>query len=156
MLNIRKAAQRDIPRIGRLLEQVNALHHEGRPDLFRLCRKYDDEQLAAILTDPSRPIFVAADEADTVQGYAFCVVQDHTDNHAMTPHRTLYIDDICVDEHCRGRRVGTLLCQWVVDYARREGFHNVTLNVWTCNPGARTFYEKCGFAPQKVGMEIVL
>lgn len=155
-MNIRKAELKDIPRIGRLLEQVNAVHHEGRPDLFALCRKYTDEEISAIIGDPLRPIFVGTDETDEVIGYAFCVVEDHTTNHAMTAHKTLYIDDICVDEACRSRHVGSEICRWVTDYARREGFHNVTLNVWTCNPGAMRFYEACGFVPQKVGMEIVL
>lgn len=155
-MNIRRAEIKDIPRIGKLLEQVNAVHHKGRPDLFALCRKYTDKELSAIIGDPLRPIFVGVDDADEVLGYAFCVVEDHSGNHAMTAHKTLYIDDICVDETHRGCHVGSEICRWVTDYARREGFHNVTLNVWRCNPGAMRFYEACGFAPQKVGMEIVL
>jgi len=44
----------------------------------------------------------------------------------------------------------------VIDFARREGFYNVTLNVWSCNPGAQAFYEAMGMKPYKIGMEQVL
>ena len=69
---------------------------------------------------------------------------------------TLYLDDLCVDENCRGRRVGSALYEAVLALARRTGCYNVTLNVWSCNPGAMRFYEQCGLQQQKIGMEIVL
>jgi ribosomal protein S18 acetylase RimI-like enzyme len=52
--------------------------------------------------------------------------------------------------------VGKALYDAVLDYARQQGFYNVTLNVWTLNPGAQRFYEKMGMKPQKVGMEVIL
>lgn len=40
---IRRAEERDIPRIHELLAQVAQVHHTGRPDLFRAGgRKYTD------------------------------------------------------------------------------------------------------------------
>lgn len=75
-MNIRRASEKDIPQIKKLLDQVNAVHHEGRPDLFRLGRKYDDGELKDILQDDRRPVFVAADSSDTAVGYAFCVLQN--------------------------------------------------------------------------------
>ena len=69
---------------------------------------------------------------------------------------TLYLDDLCVDENCRGRHVGRALYQAVLDMARRSGCYNVTLNVWSCNESAVRFYEKCGLKPQKVGLETIL
>ena len=44
---IRRAEERDIPRIHGLLAQVAQVHHTGRPDLFRAGgRKYTDAQLS--------------------------------------------------------------------------------------------------------------
>ena len=74
----------------------------------------------------------------------------------LTDVKTLYIDDICVDSACRGQGVGRALYERCVAYARENGFYNLTLNVWTCNPGALRFYEAMGLAPQKIGMELVL
>ena len=100
--------------------------------------------------------FVAADEDDSVMGYAFCIFQQHTDSNIMTDIKTLYIDDLCVDENIRGRHIGSSLYNAVLDFARENGCYNVTLNVWSCNTSAIKFYEKMGLVPQKIGMEKIL
>lgn len=156
-MEIRFAADRDIAGINRLLLQVLTVHHNGRPDLFKEnCRKYTDAQLTELLRDEKRPILIAADERGEVMGYAFCVLQEHKNDNILTDIKTLYIDDLCVDETLRGQHVGTALYEAVLDFARKSGCYNVTLNVWSCNPPAMRFYEKCGLKPQKIGMEKIL
>ena len=155
-MEIRRAEIKDMPRIIDLLNQVLMVHHNGRPDLFKAnCRKYTDEELAELIADDSRPIFVADDEG-YVAGYAFCVLIQHENDNILTDIKTIYIDDLCVDETTRGKHIGSALYEFVLDYARSIGCYNVTLNVWSCNPGAMAFYEKMGLVPQKVGMEKIL
>lgn len=155
-MRIRRAEIRDISRIEDLLLQVNMLHHEGRPDLFNIGRKYTAEQIEEIICDESRPVFVAVNEADEVLGYAFCILKQTGRDNIMTDIRTLYIDDLCVDMELRGHSVGKHIYEFLTDYAKGIGCYNITLNVWECNPGARKFYEKCGLAPQKTYMEHIL
>ena len=156
-MHIRKAIPSDIPGLHRLLEQVLTVHHLGRPDLFKSgAAKYTDEELCKLLQDSSRPVFAAVDENGTMLGYAFCMFQQHIGHNIMTDVRTLYIDDLCVDEACRGLGVGKALYRHVLDFAKEEGCYNVTLNVWSCNKSALAFYEKLGLKPQKVGMETIL
>ena len=157
MAEIRRARECDMKDINRLLVQVNMVHHQGRPDLFRAGKKkYTDEQLRELIYDDSRPIFVAVDDQERVLGYAFCIFQQHLDDNILTDIRTLYIDDLCVDETIRGQHIGKSLYEAVLAFARESGCYNVTLNVWTLNEGAMKFYEKCGLKPQKVGMETIL
>lgn len=153
---IRLASEKDIPKIGDLLRQVCLVHHNGRPDLFHPGRKYSDKELAELLTDESRPILVAVDETDTVQGYCFCIYQQHVGNAALTDVKTLYIDDLCVDETLRGQHIGRTLYEAALTLARESGCYNVTLNVWSCNPTALRFYERMGMVPQKICMEKIL
>ena len=154
---IERAQIKDMEGINKLLKQVLMVHHNGRPDLFKAdVKKYSDEELAAIIEDDSRPIFVARDEQGVVMGYAFCVYQQYVNNNILTDVKTLYIDDLCVDETLRGQHVGKQLYAYVLAFAKENGFYNVTLNVWSCNEGAMKFYEKCGLKPQKVGMEVIL
>lgn len=156
-MNIRRAEMRDMPRINELLMQVELVHHNIRPDLFRNGgRKYTDEQLATIIADDTRPILVAVDENDRLLGYAFCIFRQHVNDTIMTDIKTLYIDDLCVDETCRGRHIGSGLYRAVLAYAKEHGCYNVTLNVWYGNEKAQRFYEASGFRPQKTGMEIIL
>ena len=155
-MQIRRACQRDLGGVHALLSQVLSVHAEGRPDLFRAgTRKYTDDELLSIFADDSRPVFVAV-EGDNVLGHAFCEVQDYRGSNNMQPILSIYIDDICVDEKNRGKHVGTALYQHVLDYAREIGCYNVTLNVWTCNPGAQRFYEAMGMTPLKTCLEQVL
>ena len=156
-MTIRRATNSDTDGLNKLLNQVLMVHHKGRPDIFKAnCKKYTDAELAEIIADDTRPIFVAVDEKDSVMGYAFCVFQQHINNNILTDIKTLYIDDLCVDEDIRGRHIGKSLYDYVVDFAKRSGCYNVTLNVWSLNEGAMKFYEKCGLVPQKVGMEVIL
>ncbi len=154
---IRRAELKDMKGINDLLEQVCLVHHKGRPDLFKYgAKKYTDEQLAAIIQDDSRPIFTAVNEEGQVLGYAFCIFQQHVGDNILTDIRTLYIDDLCVDENQRGQHIGSQLYQYVLDFARKSDCYNVTLNVWSCNESAMKFYQACGLKPQKVGMEVIL
>lgn len=159
-MQIRRAVETDIPGIDRCLSQVLAVHAAGRPDLFVPgTRKYTDSELRDILDDGLRPVFVAVEEdaePGAILGYAFCEVQDFSGSNNMQPIRTLYIDDLCVDSETRRGHVGSSLYRRVLAWARENGFHNVTLNVWECNPGARAFYEAMGMSVMKTCMEQVL
>lgn len=156
-MNIRLAEEKDIERIHELLFQVCLVHHNGRPDLFQYGgRKYTDSQLKELMQDKTRPILVAVDEKDFVLGYAFCMFQQHLEDNILTDIKTLYIDDLCVDETIRGQHIGKHLYEAVLAFAREQGCYNVTLNVWSCNEGAMKFYENCGLKPYKIGMETIL
>lgn len=157
-MSIRRAASRDIPRIHYLLTQVNNVHAEGRPDLFKKGnRKYTDEQLESIIADTENsPIFVLTDDSDMVLGYCFCQVELFTGDNNRTDIKTLYIDDLCVDEAHRRQHIAQRLYDHVIDFARCNSFYNVTLNVWQCNPGARAFYDQCGMKPLKTYLETIL
>ena len=156
-MQIRRANITDMDGLNKLLMQVLMVHHYGRPDLFKAnVKKYTDEELVAIIADDNTPIFVAVDEQDEVLGYAFCQFVQHINNNILTDIKTLYIDDLCVDEDKRGMHIGKKLYEYVLDFAKKSDCYNVTLNVWSCNESAMKFYEKCGLVPQKVGMEIIL
>ena len=155
-MKIRRAEEKDIPQMLELLRQVNLVHHIGRPDLFKKATKYTGDELKTILNDKNRPIFGAVDDNDIMVGYAFCVHQQHIGSNLLTDVKTLYIDDICVDENTRGQHVGKTIYDYVISWAKENGYYNVTLNVWNCNEGAMKFYEALGMKPYKVGMEQIL
>ncbi len=157
MKMVRRAETRDIPDILKLLLQVDMVHHKGRPDIFKgPATKYNEDELRDIINDPETPVFVCTDENDRVLGHAFCIFRQIKDDNVLTDIKTLYIDDICVDERHREKKVGKTLYDEVIRYAKEQGFYNITLNVWSCNPAAIKFYEKMGLVPQKICMEKIL
>lgn len=155
-LKIRRANESDIPTINKLLYEVHKVHSDARPDLFKPgAKKYTDAELKKIIADSRTPVFVAQRE-ESVLGYAFCIHQQHIDNNNMTDVKTLYIDDLCVDEAARGTHIGRALYEYVLDFAKQQGYYNLTLNVWADNTNAVKFYEKIGLKVQKIGMETIL
>lgn len=155
-MDFRRAQNKDIPQIHELLAQVDMVHHIGRPDLFKIGNKYNDEELKEIIADDNRPIIVAVDDDDVTLGYAFCVFKQQLNDNILTDIKTLYIDDLCVFEHLRGRHIGRQIYEYVKKYAKDNGCYNLTLNVWSCNESAQKFYEAVGMKPQKIGMETIL
>lgn len=155
-MTVRFANEKDIPQMLDLLRQVGQVHHEIRPDLFRAgAQKYDEAALRRLLADETRPIFAGVVE-DKMVGYAFCILQELKNDPVLCDRKTLYIDDLCVDENVRGGGVARAIYEAVVDYARQLHCDAVTLNVWCGNDRAQRFYEKCGLKPQKIGMELTL
>lgn len=153
---IRQAQKQDIHQILELLHQVNMVHHKLRPDLFKPhTTKYDAQELEALLQDPKSLIFVF-DSEGSILGHAFCLIQEVKSHRLLEDIKTLYIDDICVDESARGQHVGKALFEHIRNYAQTIGCHNITLNVWEGNTPAQSFYQHMGMGVQKTGMEIIL
>ena len=153
---VRKADKNDIPGLIALLYQADAVHHGIRPDLFKSdTPKYSELELEAILDDERKPIFVY-DDGGRVVGHAFCQITEVHAHRLLQDIKTLYIDDICVDEASRGKHIGTALYDYVRNYALSIGCYNITLNVWGGNDSALSFYQSMGMKVQKTGMEMIL
>ena len=155
-MEIRLATKTEIPGMINLLKQVGEVHHQIRPDLFRPgAQKYDEADLKALLQDETRPIFGAVEDGKLL-GYCFCMIEEVKDNPVLCDVKSLYIDDLCVDETCRGQHVGSKLYDYVCRYAKEIGCSSITLNVWCGNDSAMRFYETRGMKPRKIYMEASL
>ena len=153
-ITVRRAERRDLGAIRALLYQVNQIHADGRPDLFKSGGiKYTDAELDEILRDDDRPVFVAADGEDSVLGYVFCIPEETEENTSLRHVKTLYIDDLCVDSGARGRHIGKTLYDCALQEAARRGCDRVTLHAWNFNREAFGFYEKLGMTPLYTTME---
>lgn len=155
-MTIERANKNHIPGLIRLLYQVGDVHHQIRPDIFRAgAIKYTEKNLEELLRDETKPIFVAV-EGENVLGYCFCVIEDSRGSTVLTDRVEIYIDDLCVEETCRGQGVAKALYEHTCAWAKDLGCAFVTLNVWCGNDGAMKFYEKMGLTPRKIFMEVKL
>ncbi len=156
-MEIRRAGEKDLDMVLKLLSEVLEIHAKIRPDIFISgTTKYNREELKAIFRDETTPVYVAVDEKDQVMGYAFCMIKNQPKSDNLVPYRSIYIDDLCVDESWRGHHVGEALFDFVREEARRLGCYEITLNVWEGNDSARKFYDRMGLKPQKTQMELIL
>ena len=153
---IRLAQINDIDSILKLLDEIREVHHKIRPDLFKSSGcKYNKEELKEIINNPLTPIFVYIINNELV-AYAMNVITIHKDENAMCDFKTLYLDDLCVENNYRGKNIGHELFEYVKNYAKEIGCHNLTLNVWAGNDKAIKFYESLGLKTQKTTMEMIL
>lgn len=153
---IRRAAKDDIDAIQSLLLQVERIHYDGRPDIFREGGvKFTTDELEKLMRDESRPIFCAVVDGRVV-GYVFCIIGEISGDPMLRDAKTLHLEDVCVDESCRGTGVGGELMEFIKSYAKENGFTRIDLDVWEFNDRAREFYIKHGFGVQKRRMDLVL
>lgn len=154
---IRRAQVGDILGINNLLGQVLLVHHKGRPDLFKeIGQKYTDEELVALIENIENPIFVYEDETGKILGHCFCQTIDKKEGPSLYACKTLYIDDLCIDENARGKHIGKEMYDYVKVFAKENGYYNVTLHAWECNPNAVGFYKHLGLEIQQYTMEEIL
>jgi len=154
---IRRANKNDIAAINHLLGQVLMVHHIGRPDLFKeIGQKYTEEELINIIEDDSNPVFVYEDDFGHVLGHCFCQTKETKEGPSQYACKTLYIDDLCIDEEARGQKIGSRLYDYTRQYAKDNGYYNVTLHAWECNPNAVAFYKALGLKIQQYTMEEIL
>lgn len=155
-ITIRRAENCDTGAVEELLRQVHRVHSDIRPDIFRRGSvKYTEDELPEIFADDTRPVFVAILDGKVV-GYAFCIFKQLIGDTCMNDIKTLYIDDLCVDEGIRSHGIGTKLYDHVKSFARENDCYNVTLNVWYGNTSAMKFYEGLGMERQRMYMEEIL
>ncbi|NRG98651.1 GNAT family N-acetyltransferase [Streptococcus suis] len=152
---IRLANQADVPVLIDLLQEILQVHYQARPDIFRSeGQKFSEEDLKVLLDNPAKPIFVYEVDGQVV-GHLFCEITTATGD-VLEPVKTLFIDDLCVSSSVRGQKIGEQLYDFALSYAKEQGCHNLTLDVWADNSGAVRFYERLGMKPQKFRMEQII
>lgn len=156
-MNIRHAQVKDIPTIMKLLSQVLEIHASIRPDIFKPgTTKYTNDELAKLIKDDQKPIYVAVNDEDEVLGYVFTQLQEQPFSTNMVQFKSIFIDDLCVDSTARSQGVGRALLDFVKEEGKRLGCYEITLNVWAGNDSAIRFYEKNGLKTKETTMEYIL
>lgn len=153
---IRKAEYKDIDQILVLLSQVLEIHAKLRPDIFVSgTTKYNHEFLEKMLDDESLMIDVAIEE-DIVLGYAMYEIIRPKFESTMRPMDILYLDDLCVEEKCRGQHIGKALFEHVISVAKQMGCYSINLYSWEGNDAAKKFYNKMGMHVKASTMEYII
>lgn len=153
-MEIRVAAERDIPRVVELYSQLFELSERMQPERYRNAPQ-DEGFLREVITAGDQELFVA-DDAGKVCGFA--LVQDVATPpyDCVVPYRYAYLMDLCVDERHRNGGIGALLMESVKSWARGRGLRYVELCALAQNEGAIRFYRRNGFADQRKIMQFDL
>ena len=148
MLELAVLSDRDA--VEALARQVHALHVAWRPDIYEMPPEIFHEQryLAHIR---ARELYVAR-EKGAVVGYVLLKTRAY-DWPGVVRRRVMVIDEICVQEQCRGRGIGRQMMLEVRALAKAFGCTDMQLGVYPQNDGAVAFYQKCGFTIRSIDMQ---
>lgn len=150
---VRIALREDLMRINELRRQVNTIHCEARPDMFRtgFCDELRDFLYDIWEFDNSDVIAAVRD--GVICGYA-CVEYITKPLSAFQWKRSFYhVSEFGVDREYRRQGVGTELFAFIRSHARNMGLDKIELDVWEFNDTALKFYESLGFHTYRRYME---
>lgn len=129
--------------------QVHALHVAWRPDIYEMVEElYPHDRFNEAIKQ--RQLYVAKVDGAAV-GYVSLKIRDY-DWPGVVRRKVMVIDEICVDELCRGYGIGTRMMEDV--YALSKAFRctDMQLGVYPHNDEAVSFYQKCGFTIRSIDM----
>jgi GNAT superfamily N-acetyltransferase len=153
---IRFAKEDELERINVLRKQVNDLHVEGKPDVFK--PGFNEElqnYVYYIFKDPEQKI-VVADKDGEICGFAILHHIYKPENPFMKVRDFLDIDEFCVDEKHRREGIATAMVEFIKNFAIDQGYHRLELNMWEFNQDALAFYEAAGFETFRRYMEMFI
>ncbi len=151
-VTMRRARMDDYQRLCELFAEVDALHVERFPELFRMAQPARDrEYIRQILEDELSAIFVA-EAAGELAGFVQVMVRDAPPVEVMVPRRFAVVDTLGVSEKHRRLGIGKALMEKAEQFAAERGAGDVELNVYLFNQGAVRFYEELGYTPERQRM----
>lgn len=145
-MNIRQAISTDTLSLSSLSIDVQSLHAEHHPDIFKIPESDDfavpffDEMLA----DPAVRIFIAEEGGDAV-GYILCKLIERPENPFTIAMRSLLVDQLSVRPAAHGQGVGKALMQQAERLAKEWAVQRIQLDSWDFNIAAHGFFEHLGF-----------
>jgi len=145
-MKIRQADAADSLTLSLLSMDVQRLHAENHPEIFRMPQK-DDYAVAffdGMLADPLIRIFIT-EENGQVLGYVLCKLIEREENPFTLAMRYLLVDQISVKPEAQGKGAGTALIKQAEMLAKDWNVSRVQLDSWGFNVKAHAFFEKMGF-----------
>ncbi|MBQ7875048.1 MAG: GNAT family N-acetyltransferase [Oscillospiraceae bacterium] len=149
---IRFAEKDDYENVEKIMKQVQNLHINWRPDIYKECETVLPFEL--FLAEIEKGTIVVA-EADGKIAGVLSFMQRRIESVTHVTRKVVFIDSIAVDENFRGRGIGTKLLDFAKDIAQKMNCDGVELQVNAKNSAAMEFYKKFGFTEKSVNLELL-
>ena len=151
---IREATPADVHILAQLNREVQQIHVEAHPHVFKQLTN-DLSVVEAWILDREGTFFIS--ELDGLpMGYAYVEVIDRPENPFTFAWRFMVIDQIAVSPLYQGRGVGRELVARCVAFASASGAKQVLLNTWDFNHQAQAFFRRCGFETVRYQMQLMI
>ena len=148
---VRLPRLQDYERVSKIMDQVQQLHVEWRPDVYKPASPLITmDMFEAILKDENW--YVA--EADGVVVGVLELMKRHVESPAQVMKDVLFISTMAVDEKYRGKGIGHLFFEKVKRLKQEKGYDTIEMQVNAKNRLAYEMYRKYGFTEKSINMEL--
>ena len=148
---VRLPRLQDYERVSKIMDQVQQLHVEWRPDVYKPASPLITmDMFEAILKDENW--YVA--EADGVVVGGLELMKRQVESPAQVMKDVLFISTMAVDEKYRGKGIGHLFFEKVKRLKQEKGYDTIELQVNAKNRLAYEMYRKYGFTEKSINMEL--
>lgn len=155
-MTIRLAVVADANVLANLNGLVQELHVSARPDHFKPTSAPDlAEWYGSLLSKPATRIWIAEEDGKPV-GYVMAVLHETQGNLFIQARRWCEIDQIAVDSNYREKGVARALLLEALASARAEGINVIETSCWSFNGDAHVFFQRLGFLPKSVRLELMI
>ena len=150
---VRFAEEKDLNRVNELRKQVNDLHVEGRPDIFKPGFGEELRGFAKVLLEGENSDVIVVEREGIICGMV-CVDYVNKPETKYGMARNFYhVQEIAVDEGFRRQGVAKELFEFMKKDAKKRGLSKIELDVWAFNESALEFYQAMGFQETRRWME---
>ena len=145
-MNIRQAGPKDALVLSSLCVDVQRLHAEAYPELFKLPQREDFalEYFSDVLAEPGTTIYIAEEDGNAA-GYIYCRALERLENPFTVSFRILLIEHISVRPMAQGRGIGMALMARARALAQELRVSRIQLDSWDFNVQAHGFFERLGY-----------
>jgi len=130
-VKIRKGIEKDYPAVLSLIKELAKFENASEKVINTVEHMNEEKQYFNVI--------VAEDINKEIVGIAVYYFAYYT-----WVGKSLYLDDLCVKESCRGKKIGTKLLKEIFKVARKENCKRVRWQVLNWNKPAIDLYKKCG------------
>jgi ribosomal protein S18 acetylase RimI-like enzyme len=156
-IEVRPAVVPDIPAILAVIEEVQALHAESYPTVFKRVApgSLAPEPLQRALLDEAQLMLVGL-VGRIVVGYARAEIQDRPGSPIKHARRQLYLHELGVRRDHQRHGLGSALIQQLHVEAATRHCEEVLVDVMEGNLAAQAFYASAGFVTLRLVMRQTL
>lgn len=148
-LALRPATKNDYDAVFALFSEVQNLHAQALPQVFKPTKKNQPDQSFQALfnktLESSNKHLVIGFFDQLPVGYVLFETHAGKGGGDQKPQPFIYITHIVVTEKHRGKGYGSILVDYVKQTAKKYNIQRVGLEVWLFNQAAKQFFESQGF-----------
>lgn len=146
-MNIRKAGFDDYPKVNPILVEVEQLHVELEPEIFRTIENYDLAHYSDLVTSNESVILIAELEDGSILGALIALIGEWPVLEVFHGGRYVMVKELSITQSAKGKGIGKALMAAAEEWARLQGIDQIQLSVWDRNQKAIAFYEALGYTP---------